>query len=155
MSTGATTRSSHRRVSVIGVLVLVAILVIGGIILAEGLSNSRVYFHTADEAVAKREQLGTQRFRIEGTVVPGSIERSASTTHFVIESNGTRVDVQNAGAPQGVFQEGVPIVAEGRFAADSPVFQSDQVLVKHSEEYKAKHPDRVDSEGNQRERSHS
>ena len=37
---------------------------------------------------------------------------------------------------------GIPVVLEGRFAPDGH-FASDLIMVKHTEDYVAKHPDRV------------
>ncbi|HSR41362.1 MAG TPA: cytochrome c maturation protein CcmE, partial [Longimicrobiales bacterium] len=38
------------------------------------------------------------------------------------------------GAPPAMFQEGMGVVVEGSYGADG-VFQSDNVMVKHSNEY--------------------
>ena len=56
------------------------------------------------------------------------------------------VDVRHRGDPPQLFKEGIPVVLEGRFASATPSddrFLSDRIMVKHSEVYRAKHPDRV------------
>jgi cytochrome c-type biogenesis protein CcmE len=40
-----------------------------------------------------------------------------------------------------MFKPGIPVVLEGRFTGD--VFTSDRILVKHSETYIARNPERV------------
>jgi cytochrome c-type biogenesis protein CcmE len=40
-----------------------------------------------------------------------------------------------------MFKPGIPVVLEGRFDGDT--FASDRIMVKHSEDYVAKHPSRV------------
>ena len=128
-----------RRLWVAGAIIVTAI----GFLVFRGLDNATLYFRTADEAVAKRDELGTRRFRIEGTVVQGSVRERADALDFRIESNGTIVDVVHRGNQPGLFKPGIPVVLEGRFADAGPTFNSDRILVKHSETYVAENPERV------------
>ncbi|MGI9021862.1 MAG: cytochrome c maturation protein CcmE [Acidimicrobiales bacterium] len=112
-----------------------------GFLVFQGLGNATVYFRTADEAVAERADLGTRRFRIEGAVVGGTVSESAGRVTFRIANNGVEVPVVHDGDPPGMFKPGIPVVLEGRFQGDT--FSSDRIMVKHSEEYVADHPDRV------------
>ena len=128
-----------RRLWIAGAIILVAL----GFLVFRGLDNATLYFRTADEAVAQRDTLGTRRFRIEGTVVQGSVRERADALGFRIESKGTVVDVVHRGNQPGLFKPGVPVVLEGRFADGSPTFNSDNILVKHSEQYVAENPERV------------
>jgi cytochrome c-type biogenesis protein CcmE len=100
-----------------------------------------VYFRTADEAVKQRESLGTRRFRIEGTVLGDTIKAVGDTTRFTIANNGVSVDVVHQGDPPELFQGGIPVVLEGHWAGTR--FASDRIMVKHSEQYRAKNPSRV------------
>ena len=111
------------------------------IILFEGLSNATLYFYNADEAVAKKTSLDDKRFRLQGEVVPGTVRDNGETVDFDVTFNGVTVAVQNEGSPPELFQEGIPVVLEGRWQGD--VFASDRILVKHTSEYKAANPDRV------------
>lgn len=119
------------------------IVIVLGFLVFRGLGNATLYFRTADEAVAKRDQLGTRRFRIEGTVVQGSVHERGDALDFRIESKGTVVDVVHRGNQPGLFKPGIPVVLEGRFAGRGETFESDRILVKHSETYVAKNPGRV------------
>ena len=47
------------------------------------------------------------------------------------------------GDPPELFQPGIPVVLEGRFAGRRR-FDSDRILVKHAETYVADNPERVD-----------
>jgi len=105
------------------------------------LGQSTVYFKTADEAVRDRQSLGTHRFRIEGTVLAGSVREARDKTEFNIAEKGTEVAVVHDGDPPDLFQPGIPVVLEGHWSGDH--FASDRIMVKHSAQYKAKHPDRV------------
>jgi cytochrome c-type biogenesis protein CcmE len=132
--------SSKRRK--IGVSVVLAVLLAAmAIILFEGLSNATMYFYNADEAVAKKASLADTRFRLQGNVVKGSVHDTGETVDFAVTFNGVTVPVENTGSPPELFQEGIPVVLEGKWAGD--VFASDRILVKHTSEYKAANPDRV------------
>lgn len=123
---------------------LVVLLGVLGVVAWQGLSNAALYFRTADEAVEQRESLGDRRFRIEGTVVPGSVEPEGVAVRFTIESNDVQVDVFHEGDPPDLFQEEIPVVLEGAWSQTDDVFLSDEILVRHTEEYEADNPDRTD-----------
>ena len=119
-----------------------AVVVLGALgFLLVKLGDAANYFYTADQAVARRAQIGDRRIRIEGTVVAGSLREAGTSTRFVIESQGVRVAVRHSGGQPSMFREDIPVVLEGRF--DGDVFASDRIMVKHSETYRAGHPERV------------
>ncbi len=129
-----TTRS---RLWIAGIVVLGAL----GYLVFQGLGNATLYFRTADEAVAQRQQLGERRFRIEGDVVDGSVRQVGDDVSFVLAKNNVEVPVRHKGDPPELFRPGIPVVLEGRFDGDH--FSSDRIMVKHSETYVAKNPERV------------
>jgi cytochrome c-type biogenesis protein CcmE len=123
---------------------LVLLLLIGaafGFLLWRGLNNATVYFRTADQAAAERPTLGDKTFRLEGTVLAGSVKRSGNTVKFVVKGTHTTVPVQHTGDEPGLFREGIPVVMEGHFSGKT--FESSQILIKHSETYKQTNPGRV------------
>lgn len=142
-------RKTSTRVYVAGAAVAVAL----GFVIFRGLGNATVYFKTADEAVAQQTSLGTKRFRIEGIVMPDTTKTTTTGVTFVIEQNGVDVTVHHRGDPPELFQPNIPVVLEGRFAPSTqqpakgsggnPVFESDRIMVKHTNEYRAANPDRV------------
>lgn len=123
--------------------VAVGLVVILGaiVVLFVNLGSATTFFRTADQAVADRRHLGSRRFRIEGTVVDGSVRRVGEVVSFAIESKNVKVDVRHVGDPPQLFKPGIPVVLEGRFEGDH--FASDRILVKHTESYQVQHPDRV------------
>ena len=127
----------RRRLIIAGLVVLAAL----GFLVVRGLGNATVYFRTADEAVAQKQQLGDRRFRIEGSVVGGSVQETSNHVVFKIESKGVVVPVSHTGDPPELFKPTIPVVLEGHFEGDT--FASDRIMVKHSEDYVAKHPSRV------------
>ncbi len=130
------------RIIVSSVVALAAI----GFLVSKGLGSATVYFKTADEAVAERQDLGTRRFRIQGTVQPGTIRQDEGRLLFsILGEQGALVPVVHVGGqPTGLFKDSIPVVLEGRWAGDGPAYASDKIIVKHSETYRAQNPARVD-----------
>jgi cytochrome c-type biogenesis protein CcmE len=126
-----------RRRQIIAFAVIAAAL---AILLFQGLGNATVYFKTADEAVAQEAKLGTHRFRIEGTV-QNDVHLVGQDVAFTIANNGVTVPVIHQGDPPQLFKPGIPVVLEGRF--DNGHYASDRIMVKHTADYVAQHPDRV------------
>jgi cytochrome c-type biogenesis protein CcmE len=120
----------------------VAVVVVGAIafLVFKGLGDATVYFKTADEAVAQRDELGTRRFRVEGLVLE-PVEQVGDRVQFQIISAGVRVDVSHKGDPPELFKPDIPVVLEGHW--QGAVYQSDRIMVKHTNEYREENPDRV------------
>jgi cytochrome c-type biogenesis protein CcmE len=127
-----------------GRLVIVAVVIAAaiGFLLWQGLGNATVYFKTADEAVRDKESLGTRRFRVEGVVVDGTVTQSGDAVRFTIEENGAAVLVRHQGDPPELFRPGIPVVLEGHW--QGAAFASDRIMVKHTSEYRAENPERVE-----------
>jgi cytochrome c-type biogenesis protein CcmE len=145
---GPAARRRRRNPLAWAVLALVAVGI--GLVVFQGLGNATLYFRNADEAVAQRDSLGTRRFRLQGLVTtePASV---GDTVEFDVTYNETTVHVVHRGDPPELFREGLPVVLEGHFADGSDTFQSDRILVKHSETYESEHTDRVTDASNGRD----
>lgn len=130
-------------------LVVLAVVVVAGVFVVRSLGSATVFFLNADEAMAQRSDLGTQRFRLQGTVVPGSVTRTADGVSFKVVYRGVEVPVNHVGDPPELFQPNIPVVLEGRWNDSQSAFASDRIMVKHSEEYDAKNPDRLTDAENQ------
>jgi cytochrome c-type biogenesis protein CcmE len=139
---------------------LLLIVVALGFVVVNGLGDATLFFRNADEAVAERDQLSDRRFRVQGLVDGDTITRTDRGVDFVITFHGVRVTIAHIGDPPDLFQPGIPVVLEGRWArvgdTDEPTpveslptddgwfFASDRFLVKHTEVYAEEHPDRTD-----------
>ncbi len=133
-------RRTSRRVLAVFVLLIVAFV----FLLVEGLGSSLNYFDTVDQAFAHRASLGTQTFRLEGTVVPGTIRSTSTGSDFTICEGPNVVRVANTGSPPQLFQARIPVVVVGHFTSDTSTdFVSSSILVKHSATYIAQYPGRV------------
>jgi cytochrome c-type biogenesis protein CcmE len=140
----ARTRSSGRR-RWLPLAVLAVVVLAIGFFVVRGLSDATMYFRNADEAVAERDELGTKRFRLQGTVVGDPEPAGGDTVRFDVAYEGVSVAVRHAGDPPELFRPGVPVVLEGSWSATDDVFDSDRILVKHDESYESQddYDDRV------------
>ena len=116
-------------------------LAASGFLVVKSLDDASLYFLNADEAVAQRDSLGDDRFRLQGTVVDGSVQEGAEGVRFVVAFNGTDVEVAHEGDPPELFQPDIPVVLEGRWEGE--VFSSDRIMIRHSSEYEAENQDRL------------
>ena len=113
-------------------------------LLVQGLGSSLDYFDTVHQALAHRSSLGTTTFRLEGTVVAGTVRRTSHGTDFAVSGGGERLAVRSSGSPPALFQPTIPVVVVGHFATEgSDTFLSREIMVKHSATYVAAHPSRV------------
>lgn len=138
--TPRTTGPRGRR-GLVASLVLVAVVGALAFVAIKALGEASLFFLNADEAVAQREDLGTDRFRLQGTVVDGTVEETDDGVAFEVEFNDVTVDVVHEGDPPELFQPDIPVVLEGNWEGE--VFASDRILVKHSSEYEAENEDRL------------
>ena len=132
---------------VIGLGVVVAVV---GLIWS--LVGGSLFFYNADEAIARREDLAGERFRVQGTPVAGSIVETfrgdEPAVSFSIAFDGAVMDVVHVGDRPDLFQEEVPVVLEGAWVDTAPNvddyvgaaddgwhFASDRMLAKHDDDY--------------------
>jgi cytochrome c-type biogenesis protein CcmE len=99
------------------------------------LRDNAVYLRPVSDAVERRSEQGDRRFRMAGTVVPGSIEDTGGGARFTVAEGGASVEVVHDGDPPDLFRDCAPVVVEGRWAG--AVFDSDRLLIRHGSEYDA------------------
>lgn len=123
---------------------LVAIAGAVALLVAGGLKENVVFFLTPSELEAKGSSVYDRPVRLGGQVVPESKTWDAQTRdlRFVVTDGAVNIPVHSVGAPPSMFEEGIGVVVEGRLGSDG-VFQSDNVMVKHSNEYKPPHEDKT------------
>jgi cytochrome c-type biogenesis protein CcmE len=123
---------------------LAAALAAAAFIIFQFLSSATLYFCNADEVDVRDACSEGDRFRLQGTVDDGSVLETDDGLAFTVTYNGATWPVRYGGDPGGIFDEGIPVVVEGRLVDGT--FEGDRVLVKHSSTYREKHPDRVPDE---------
>jgi cytochrome c-type biogenesis protein CcmE len=110
-------------------VVLIGVLVV----LMANLSSSLVYYNTPAEVQVRESS--DSRLRLAGRVTPGSVLEQDTTVSFSVDDCDTSVDVLHTGVPPQLFAEGIGVVVEGTWTGS--VFESDTMLVKHDEQYRA------------------
>ena len=126
--------------------VLALVLVAGGVVVAKFLTNSLDYYCNVDEVEIKDGCDLDRNIRIQGVVEKGSVAENGSVTNFVVTFNGVSMPVALSSEPTGLFQECIPVVVTGRAtetADGSRLFEGDEVLVKHDENYDKENADRI------------
>ena len=136
--TGAVPRRRFRlRYAVVGAVLAGALV----FLLAEGLGSSLNYYIPVAQAVHQRATLGASHFRLEGVVEPGTVHDTGHGVDFTVTGGGVAVAVVATGSPPQLFQPNIPVVLDGHFAGAT--FAADQIIVKHTSQYIAAHPNRV------------
>ena len=128
----------NRRRRMGAVAATVAVLGAFGYLAWGGIGDNLVYFLTPTELLARGAQGYGEAVRLGGEVKPGTVRWDARSLdlRFVL-TDGTRdVNVHSKGAPPQMFRDGMGVVVEGSYDR-SGVFQSKNLMVKHSNEYRA------------------
>ena len=101
------------------------------------LEDAMVYYLTPTELIASAHAQ-TSTFRLGGMVKAGSLEwdREAQHASFTLTDGVEDIRIKCTGNPPQLFREGIGAVVEGRLGTDG-VFETDRVMVKHSNEYSA------------------
>jgi len=117
---------------------LVAVLGAFGYLLAGGIGDNLVYFVTPSELLDRGEQAVDAPVRLGGQVQSGSVQWDADALdlRFHLTDGTAAVAVYSRGAPPQMFRDDMGVVVEGRMGADG-VFQSTNLMVMHSNEYRA------------------
>lgn len=114
------------------VAAVVCIVAVGALVFG-ALSRNVIYFRTPTEAVERKDTQGETRFRLAGNVVMGSVAERRDGVRFEVTDGSTTVAVTHHGDPPELFDDGVPVVCEGRWQGDR--FASDRIMIKHGNEY--------------------
>lgn len=126
--------------------VLLVVVLAGGALVVKFLTSAIDYYCNVDEIGVKDGcEIGRQ-IRIQGVVDKGSVSETGEGVEFVISYNGESMPVVVGSEPTGIFQQCIPVVVSGRVTdtGDGLLFEGDEVIVKHDNEYDAEHKDRVD-----------
>jgi cytochrome c-type biogenesis protein CcmE len=136
--------------SIVAVLVVVA-----GFVIVQFLRDATLFFRNVDEAIEQREDLSDRRFRMQGRVIPASVDTSTGTVTFEIMHNCEIAGVRHLTDPPELFENPwIPVVLEGHWelgsvdlvsGPDTHIFVSDRMLVKHTNEYSSDFDSRITS----------
>lgn len=106
-----------------------------------GLEKNMVFFLTPRELLAKGTEGVGVPVRLGGQVKPGSVKWDAQSLdlRFIVTDGGGELPVRSTGAPPQMFRDGMGVIVEGRVGSGG-VFEASNLMVKHSNEYRAPKP---------------
>lgn len=117
-----------------------AIVILSGFayLVTGGIGENLVYFLTPGELLERSEEVYDRPVRLGGQVQPGTVEWDAHALdlRFTLQDETGEVVVHSRKAPPQMFREGMGVVVEGRLTR-AGVFESTNLMVKHSNEYRA------------------
>ncbi|MBZ5610241.1 MAG: cytochrome c maturation protein CcmE [Acidobacteriia bacterium] len=128
-----------------GALVAVILGVLAWLTLG-GISESKTYFKTITEVKQMGDKAQTQRLRVDGYVVPGSIVRNGAEVSFIMHQNPAmraadtvRMKVVYRGIDPlpDTFKDDAQAMADGKLGADG-TFQASKIQAKCASKYEAK-----------------
>ena len=123
----------HKRVAFI--FIGLAGLGLAAFLVLSAFQNNLVFFFSPTQVAAKEAPVD-RAFRIGGLVQEGTVRRDPDglTVRFTVTDTAASIPVVYKGILPDLFKEGKGCVAQGKIGADG-VFQADQVLAKHDENY--------------------
>ncbi len=126
-------KSRHKRFAMIAAGV--AAIGIAVALVLNAFQSNLVFFFTPSQIAANEAPVG-RNFRIGGMVLADSVYRGPDgvTVNFVVTDTAQSIRVAYRGILPDLFREGKGVVAQGKLGSDG-VFQAEQVLAKHDENY--------------------
>jgi cytochrome c-type biogenesis protein CcmE len=128
-------KGRRRATLAVAVVIIVAAF---GYLLYGGIDKNVVFFLTPQELLSRGTSAYDVPVRLGGLVAPGSVKWDAEKLELrfvVMDSGGQSVNVHSSGAPPQMFRDGMGVVVEGRYHR-SGVFESTNLMIKHSNEYR-------------------
>lgn len=126
-------------------VIVISLLVIASFVYLVfiGMKEGTMYYFEIAEFVGKIDELGQKKVRINGEIVPKSLNfdtKSLILAFTLKDLKGPEVlDVQYKGTPPDLIeQEGVTLVAEGSYNRKAKVFVAKQLLIKCPSKYEKK-----------------
>jgi len=113
------------------VLVGIALVIYASVQIA---SNNTIYYYTTSEATSALDVDNSERIKLGGFVQNDSIENKGNgVTSFFITDGNEKIEIIFDGFVPELFQEEMGVILDGVFKDE--VFYSDDMLVKHDNEY--------------------
>ncbi len=121
----------------LGISLLVAASALAFISLGN-IGENLVYYWNPTQVVEAGEKAYGATVRLGGVVKEGTLKWDSDKNDlwFEVYDDKATVKVHATGAPPQMFREGIGVVVEGTMVKGGH-FESDRLMVKHSNEYKA------------------
>lgn len=122
----------HKKLAII--VSAVTALGVASVLVLNAFQSNLVFFFSPSQVAANEAPIG-KSFRIGGLVAEGSVQREGGTTvRFAVTDTAQTIPVVYTGILPDLFREGKGVVAQGKISA-SGIFEADEVLAKHDENY--------------------
>lgn len=115
---------------------LVALTLIGLLVWATGQQGATAFYITPTELMAAGASSTTSDYRVNGSVVPGSIDQQGLTTSFLVSDGRTELRVTTDRPLPDAFKERSDVIARGHF--DGELLVAEEVLAKCPSKFKAR-----------------
>lgn len=128
--------AGRRKFLIGGAILLIAL----GVLLFQGFAGGTTYYFEVSELLAQGNAINGETVKVNGQVIPGSVEQSAQGTALKFAIN----DVKDSAKTLTVFYRGVvpdsfrvgnEVVAEGKLDTNG-VFQASSLMPKCPSKYK-------------------
>ena len=97
-------------------------------------SNNTIYYYTTSEAIENITAISSERIKLGGFVVSESVSKgSIDETNFEITDGNKTIKIIFDGFIPELFQDEMGVILDGYFKNN--IFYSDDMLVKHDNEY--------------------
>ena len=97
-------------------------------------SNNTIYYYTTSEAIENITAISSERIKLGGFVVSESVSKgSIDETNFQITDGNKTIKIVFDGFIPELFQDEMGVILDGYF--ENNIFYSDDMLVKHDNEY--------------------
>jgi cytochrome c-type biogenesis protein CcmE len=127
--------SSARRAKFLIGAAVVALTLVGLVGWAMSRPQATAFYMSVPEVQAMGATPRGDVLRVNGKVVPGSIERRGLETTFAIRGAGNEMVITTDQPMPDAFRNGSEVVARGRF--DGELFSASEVLAKCPSKFKA------------------
>jgi cytochrome c-type biogenesis protein CcmE len=125
-------KSKHNRL--LFVLIILTISLISIIFIINNFKDNIVFFYSPSEF--EKIISSKKNIRVGGMIKENSIQKIDSlTTIFTITDYENELQIKYSGILPDLFREGQGVVANGKFFSDQNIFITDELLVKHDENY--------------------
>lgn len=97
-------------------------------------SSNTIYYYTTTEAIDNITAISSERIKLGGFVVSESVSKSSiDETKFEITDGNKTINIVFDGFIPELFQDEMGVILDGYF--ENNIFYSDDMLVKHDNEY--------------------
>jgi cytochrome c-type biogenesis protein CcmE len=135
MTSSSAPAFDKRRTKFLAGALVIAGALVGLIGWAMARPEATALYLTVGELQAMGDSPAARTLRVNGEVVPGTIERRGLDTSFVIADAGRRLRVRTSEPLPDAFRNGSAVVARGRY--DGQRFTASEVLAKCPSKFEA------------------